>query len=150
MKIKKIIFIIAAVLMGSVPLSVSAAEQGSVRVELPEELAGATVCCFGDDEEERTTLADSKGVAVLSNLEAGTYRIHIPETKGYEFTEAEVKVPMWDETNERMSYEVSVIPKYSRMEEIPKTGDKKPIVLYGVLGSGALAAAGAFSFRKKR
>ena len=147
---RMVVLILCVLLLAQGFVSVSAAEQGSVRVELPEELAGATVCCFGDDEEERTTLADSKGVAVLSNLEAGTYRIHIPETKGYEFTEAEVKVPMWDETNERMSYEVSVIPKYSRMEEIPKTGDKKPIVLYGVLGSGALAAAGAFSFRKKR
>ena len=150
MKFRKIILVITAMLMANVPFSVSAAESGIVRVELPKELSGATVCLFSEDEEEQTIRADEQGVATVSNLEEGTYVIRIPETQGYTFTEAEVKVPMWNETATRMSYEVSVIPKYSRNVETPKTGDENRMGLYAALGSGALALVGVLVFRKKQ
>ena len=153
-KMKTTIWIAVMILMGTIPLSVSAAETGSIRVELPKELSGATVCCLAEEEEELAIQADEQGVAVLSNLQAGEYRIQVLETNGYEFTEAQVRVPMWDEVEKKMSYDITVIPKYSRVtvttSPSPQTGDRQPVLMYALMGGSSLALLGIWFHCRKR
>ena len=141
------------IVLGSVSIPVSAAEYGSIRVELPETLSGATVCCLADDEEEITVQADEQGIATLENLKNGVYRIRVLETQGYQFTEAEVKLPMWDETEKKMTSRVTVVPKYNRViqeMQSPKTGDQTLLLFYSLLAGSALVVFGVWQYRHKQ
>ena len=115
--------------------SVSAvAAEGTIRVELPEDMKGAQLYYSKDDGKETAVKVDDDATAVISNLEAGSYKIRIPDTETLAFTPVEVRIPMWSIEEEKMMYDISVIPKYSREEVIPQTGDDHHGMQYAVLG----------------
>ena len=153
MKIKRMILGMVVILIGSASLPVSAAEYGSIRVELPETLTGATVCCLADDEEEIRVQTDEQGIATLENLKNGVYHIQVLESQGYQFTEAEVKLPMWDDVEKKMTSHVTVVPKYNRVvqePQSPQTGDQQPLLFYGLLAGSSLLVFGIWKYQYKR
>ena len=110
-----------------------------IRLSLPSEMKGQEISYQVDDKEQRVKVQEN-GVAVLENLSPGDYKIHIPDSKEYIFSDVEVRVPTWSEEEERMLYDITVEPKYQKLEKTPRTGDESQILLYGVCGVLAFAA----------
>ncbi len=112
---------------------------GIIRLSLPSEMKGQEISYQVDDKEQSVKVQEN-GVAVLENLSPGDYKIHIPDTDKYEFSDVEVRVPTWSVEEERMLYDITVEPKYQKLEKPPRTGDESQIFLYGVCGVLAFAA----------
>ena len=101
------------------PLSALAAEAGSIEVSLPKNMRGETIYIRKEGEEAQKLLVDDNGIARMDNLASGIYQIDVAETDDYMFTKARVSIPMWSEEEQKMLYEVSVIPKYVQKEKTP-------------------------------
>ena len=126
---------------------------GIIRVELPKEMEGRTVYYSSAGEELKVVVGED-GIAEISNLEPGDYNIQIPNTDEYEFQNVEVRIPSWDEEENRMSYDITVQPKYQRNTRTPQTGDEAPIELYMGIGMvsfiGMIASAVNIKRSKKK
>ena len=86
----------------------------------------------------------------LNDVEDGIYQIFISGDAEYEFVPMLVSMPAWEnESAEELTYEVSVTPKYTKLEKpepeqntlietpstpSPKTGDATQSVMFGVFG----------------
>lgn len=77
---------------------------------------------------------DEEGVARLEDLEEGVYLLNgiVSESKGdQKMLPTLLYLPSWDEAEEKMLYDITVIPKYGI--EPPDTGDKANAVGFTVL-----------------
>lgn len=115
--IHKLLPILIGLLICLCPLHAFAAEVGSIEINLPKEMAGEIVNCAKEGEEKQTITVNENGIAKIENLGEGNYQIEIPETADYTFMPVEVHIPSWSEEEERMLYEITVIPKYSVKEK---------------------------------
>ena len=88
----------------------SFASGGSVKIHLPEKMAGETLLYGKQGETKKIITAPINGIVHLSNLEEGIYEIEIAENGKYEFTPVVVSVPTWSEEEERMLYEIDIFP----------------------------------------
>lgn len=122
---KKLLPILIALLAGLYAFPVFAAE-GSIQITLPEELKGIYVYYTEEGEDSRTVIVDEKGIASITGLKEGMYQIEIPNGLGYEFNPISVHVPSWSEEEQKMLYDISVIPKYIHNVEPPKEEPKEP------------------------
>ena len=138
MKRKYTILIVAFLMICTCTIPVSGAS-GTIRLPLPAEMKGQEIFYQVDGEEKSVQVQDD-GMTVIENLSPGDYKLHIPDSKEYEFSDVEVRVPTWSEEEERMLYDITIEPKYQRVEETPKTGDDAPVILYGAAGLLAFAS----------
>jgi len=99
------------------PLHTLAADCGSIEVHLPKDMKGEAIQIIKEGEEAQTVTVDENGTAKEVDLAVGSYEIEIPETADYKFMPVEVHIPSWSEEEERMLYEITVIPKYSVKEK---------------------------------
>ena len=129
--IRKFMLSMFALFLCMTPLTTLAAEGGSIVVHLPTDMRGEEIYIMKEGEEPQSIIVDEQGIAKVEQLSTGIYQINVGETDDYEFTEAKVSVPMWSEEEQKMLYEVSVIPKYIQKEKpvitkeyvSPQTGD---------------------------
>lgn len=121
------------------PMSAQASE-GTIRMELPKEMEGAQVF-YRNDDVEGTVVVGRDGQVVISQLPVGEYQIRISDTEVYEFQPMELRVPTWSTEEERMLYDITVEPKFSKKGISPQTGDDTPIMLYVTFGSVCLIVA---------
>lgn len=152
---KKIIAIFILLIVCCSQISVFAAT-GSVEIDVPEEAGEITVCYtkIANLEEAQQKEFDGlprDGVEYenqiefhanetirLVDLEEGIYQIQIQGKEEYEFSTAVVSVPMWNETEQLMEYDVRVIPKYVvnipepdvPLEQSPQTGDSNKVGMF--------------------
>lgn len=67
---------------------------------------------------------DSEGIAFLNDLEEGVYLINSFENKNQEAVLPTLFfLPTWDETEQTMLYDVTILPKFGEKNNIPETGD---------------------------
>ncbi len=121
------------------------AEREDFNVEDAEEILGQDIRydnCVEVGEEEVFQLAD---------VEDGIYQIYLSGDEEYEFVPMLVSMPAWEnESAKELSYEVSVTPKYTKLEKpepeqitlietpstpSPKTGDATQSVMFGMFGT---------------
>lgn len=127
--IQKLTPILIGLLICLCPLPALAAEYGSIEVHLPQEMKGEAIQFIKKGEETETVTVDENGIAKAENLEIGTYEVGIPETEDYTFMPVEVHIPSWSEEEQRMLYDITVIPKYSIKEKpVPVKETTTPVV----------------------
>lgn len=118
--------------------------KGYIEVDLPAEAENLTLhyVKLADDQEvkeyEQAVPVTEGNVAVISELENGLYQIQAFGDSEYEFMPSVVSVPMWNEQEKEMQYDITVIPKYThhmQVQEIaPQTGDESLGAGYSLLG----------------
>ena len=127
-------------IIGFFALPVSAAE-GTIQIQMPEELRNGEVH-YEVNGEPNCAHVDENGNLMVRGLEPDTYDISIQDTEQFAFMSMEIPVPMWDEKAQKMEYDITVIPKYSRITKVPETGDTfgTEIVCWG--GVAVICAVG--------
>ena len=149
------------------------AATGEIQVLLPKEAGGLTFhytkvaereelneekvkeLLQNDRTYDENVEVSQEGNILVKNLEEGIYQIWVSGNEEFEFAPMLVSVPAWDEKEQKMNYQVTVTPKYNRIEmepevtvtteepehverepEIlsPKTGDKGQTELYIAFG----------------
>ena len=128
------------------------AASGSIQVSLPqdaketvvqyvkiaecEEIQEKELAGWLEKDVEYTgeTKADSNGTARIPGVEEGIYRIHVSGNKMYQFSDALVSIPIWDEEEKKVLYDVTVSPKYLKMTSAPDTGDESKGMVYLFFG----------------
>lgn len=118
--------------------------KGYIEVHLPTGAENLTLhyVKLADDQEtkeyEQTVPVTEGNVAVISELENGLYQIQAFGDSEYEFMPSVVSVPMWNEQEKEMQYDITVIPKYTHhiqvQETAPQTGDESLGAGYSLLG----------------
>ena len=121
------------------PMSAQAAE-GTIRMKLPKEMEGAQVF-YQKDDVQRTAVVERDGNVIISQLPVGEYQIRISDTEEYEFQPIELRVPTWSTEEERMLYDITVEPKFSKKGISPQTGDQTSPAFYVALGGICLSVA---------
>jgi len=130
--IHKIIPILVGLFICFCSLPALAAEYGSIEVSLPKDMEGEIIQFTKEGKEIQNITVDQNGIAKIEHLSVGTYQINVPETSGYTFVQAHVSIPTWSEEEQKMLYDVTVIPKYTQKEKpiaiketgTPLTGDR--------------------------
>ena len=115
--IQKIAAILCGLLICLCPMYTLAAEYGSIQVSLPKDMEGETIQFIKEGEESQKVTVDEEGIAKAVELAIGSYEVEIPETEDYTFMPIQVHVPCWSEEEQRMLYEITIIPKYSIKEK---------------------------------
>ena len=135
-------------MLGFLTLPVSAAE-GTIQIQMPDELKGSAIHYHINGEPQCADI-DENGRLHVNGLETDTYYIRIQDTQQFAFMDMEIPVPMWDEEDERMEYDITVIPKYSRVSKVPETGDsfQKFVILW--CGVAMLSVAGMILILAKK
>ena len=139
-----------------------------IEVKLPQEAQGLKLYYKKIAERETFDIADAEEIlqqdilydncievsgeegVQLNDVEDGIYQIYISGDAEYEFVPMLVSMPAWEnESAEELTYEVSVTPKYTKLEKpepeqitlietpstpSPKTGDATQSVIFGVFG----------------
>lgn len=114
---------------------------GTIRVKLPEDAENMVVSYKKVAERNEEKLIDGaaiyegkvyalQGEALLENLEEGIYQIQVSGNETFEFSPSIVSIPSWDESEQKMSYDALIIPKYQKIVEPPQTGDSNHAELY--------------------
>lgn len=168
---KKIIPVVALLAACFCQIPVFAAS-GSIEIEVPEKAGNITVCYTKIAEWEETAQDEFDGlpkdnveyenqaefevgeIVRLTNLEEGIYQVQVQGNEEYEFSTAVVSVPMWNEEEQQMEYDIQMIPKYIRnipepeptpepetkvpAEASPQTGDYGKVGIYGIFGMFSL------------
>ena len=148
MKYKKRFLLVGLFLLCFQTLPVSAAK-GTVQIQMPSELSGQEVH-YEINGEQVSSYTDVEGILTVQGLDAGMYEIKL-EKENFEFMPMEIPIPMWDVDKEQMEYDISVIPKYSRLTPVPQTGDEAPIKMFALVGMAACTLIMTMlAFRKKR
>lgn len=122
---RKWLFLCVAVMCCLCPMRTFAAE-GSIRIVMPRAMEGQEIFCKQGEEELATATVDSGGRVTFSGLSAGDYVIEIPSTEEYTFEDLKIRLPMWQEEEHQMVFDVEAIPKYTQnitKEMPPSTGD---------------------------
>ena len=79
--------------------------------------------------------SNEEGLAMLEDLEEGVYLINSLENKeGETILPTLLFLPTWDEIEQKMLYDITIIPKYGVKESNPYTGDESESVTWiGIL-----------------
>lgn len=89
---------------------------------------------------------DEKGFACINLLSVGVYLVYVQNSAGYEtILPTLVSIPSWDEGEEKMNYDIEMIPKHVSTKEtaIPETGDQSQMEVYlTILAATILVIAG--------
>ena len=118
--------------------------KGNIEVQLPKEAKEITLQYSKVEgakqpdrnmEYEYVVTVDEQNIGKLTDLDVGTYQIQAFADGGYEFMPSIVSVPMWNEEEKEMQYDITVLPKYSVHTQPPITGDKGSGMIYGILGT---------------
>lgn len=116
------------------------------------EEAAKTLCSYSAKADAKVYTDDS-GMAVIKDLDTGVYLLHVTGQNQYDIiTPILVSIPMWDEEEGQMQYDITVIPKHSpKPSESPKTGDESKLFLCcgAVLITGAICIAIILRGKKK-
>lgn len=92
---------------------------------------------------------EEDGTTLIQDLEEGVYLLHTYDTNGKEICPTLVFIPTWMENEEKMRYDITVIPKYREVEN-PDTGwDSRERLYGGLLAVSAVVLTGAICTRKK-
>lgn len=94
-------------------------------------------------EPEITVYTNQEGVAVVDGVPVGVYLIYVSDPASYEkIAPSLLSIPSWNVLENKMMYEVEVIPKHSPWpsEDVPPTGDRSNIGNYVAM----LVAASSF------
>ena len=68
--------------------------------------------------------SDSEGIAKIEDLEEGVYLINSFENQdGEVMLPTLLFLPTWDELEEKMLYDITIVPKYGVKQDTPLTGD---------------------------
>ena len=119
--------------------------KGCIEVLLPKEAENLTLHYVKVEDEQteqneyqQTVSVGAGNIGTITELEAGLYKIQVEGDSEYEFMPSVVSVPLWDEQEKEMQYDITVIPKYTHHVEVqetaPLTGDKSFGEGYGLLG----------------
>jgi len=126
--IQKVIPVLLGLILGICPLTAFASETGSIKVHLPEDMAGEYVTFIREETETQKVCVDETGVVKVEDLTGGNYEIQVPETEDYTFMPIQVHVPCWCDEEKQMLYDITIIPKYSVKEKpIPATQILDPV-----------------------
>lgn len=121
--------------------------KGSIEVHLPKEAENVTLQYVKvengkqpDDNAEHKYIVsvDERNIGKITDLDVGTYQIQAFADEGYEFMPSLISVPMWNEEEKEMQYDITVLPKYSVHTQAPVTGDGASGGIYGILGAFSL------------
>lgn len=99
--------------------------------------------------EGEKVITNSNGIASISNLSSGVYLVYASDVAGYEkITPALVSIPMWDEVENSMVYDVEILPKHTPLPEegeadVPLTGMQDHTMMYLLSALGALMIVGS-------
>lgn len=107
---------------------------------------------------DKTLVTDSNGVCSESNLDVGVYLLYASDIAKYEnITPFLISIPVWDDTDKTMSFDVEVIPKHTPLPV------KKPVItrapstgfsggeIFGMLsGASLLVGTGMLALKKKK
>ena len=91
-------------------------------VEVLSQYVDKTSCVTTENQE-----------AFIKGLSEGAYLIQGVEKEGYEIPSTIVSVPNWDEENEQLSYQITVVPKIQKEIRSVQTGDGNQTLLLSVL-----------------
>lgn len=118
--------------------------------EAAEKLAGY------ENKDGQSEITDEKGCVSFSNLEVGVYLVYAEDKPSYDVIESSlVAIPMWDEVEENMMYEVNVEPKHTPRPEtpsntVPQTGLQEKTFYY-LAGAGfCLLMSGHLVVKRKK
>jgi len=93
--------------------------------------------------EGETIVTNRNGVAGISDLAAGVYLVYASDTAGYEdIMPTVVSIPVWNEAEGIMEYDIEILPKHAPALEIPKTGVQDYTGMYLMIATGAFIIAG--------
>lgn len=107
---------------------------------------------------DTTLVTDSNGVCSIGDLDVGVYLVYASDIANYEnITPFIVSIPVWNDVDKTMSYDVNVIPKHTPIPvkepdrcKAPATAYDGGGTLFGVLsGLSLIAGTGMLSLRKK-
>ena len=137
----------AFAMSGSIQITVPQEAQGSVvsyaKIAKREELDESRVSEWMemDIHPEGSVRINEEGKASIEDLPEGIYQIQIVGENGYDFARSLVSIPMWDEEQKSMSYEISIFPKHTytppvkeREVIVPNTGDDNQNNIYIAIG----------------
>ena len=117
--------------------------KGSIEVHVPKEAENVTLQYVKvengkqpDDNAEHKYIVsvDERNIGKITDLDVRTYQIQAFADEGYEFMPSLISVPMWNEEEKEMQYDITVLPKYSVHTQAPVTGDGASGGIYGILG----------------
>lgn len=107
----------------------------------------------------RTMVTEENGVASISDLDVGVYLISAEDIAGYDnITPFIVSIPVWNDADNTMSFDVEVIPKHTPIPEesphengAPPTGYDGSGSVFGVLSCLSLACGtGVLTLKSKK
>lgn len=137
MRLKLLLPLLMVLVIGAQMHTVYAA-QGTIRITLPDDMKEKVVHYSCEGSEEETVSFASEEQVILNELEPGTYKIRVEDTETYTFSESKITLPMWDEEEKKMDYDVEVKPKYQRKELAPETGDMQKGMKFIIIGGISL------------
>ncbi len=117
--------------------------KGSIELHLPKDAENVTLQYVKVEgvkqpdinaDYEHVVSVDERNIGKITDLDEGTYQIQAFADEGYEFMPSLISVPMWNEEEKEMQYDITVLPKYSVHTQAPATGDGISDGVYGMLG----------------
>lgn len=108
---------------------------------------------------DTTLVTDSNGVCSIDDLDVGVYLLYATDIAKYEnITPFLISIPVWNDADKTMSFDVEVIPKHTPLpvkepekSKAPSTGYDGGGTLFGVLSSISLiAGTGMLSVKKRK
>ena len=93
---------------------------------------------------DNKVMTDKNGKAIISDLEVGVYLLRVSDYAEYEnVAPVLISIPTWNEEQESMDFDVTVIPKHSPIvkdtpSEKVQTGDRSLYMLYAILFVGSI------------
>ena len=117
--------------------------KGSIEVHLPKAAKKVTLQYVKVEDAnqpdmnakyEHAVSVNGQNIGEITELDEGIYQIQAFAEAGYEFMPSLISVPMWNEEEKEMQYDITVLPKYSVQTQTPMTGDGGGGMLYGLLG----------------
>ena len=85
--------------------------------------------------EGKTVKTDSKGEAIMNDLEVGVYLLRVVDKANYEqVTPTLISIPTWNQEEDTMDYHITLIPKHGSDKVVTGDGQffREYIALFGI------------------
>ena len=102
---------------------------------------------LGNYESEKEIVQTKNQVVQVGPLSEGVYLIEGVFEEGYEIPSTLVSIPQWNEGEEELSYQVTVMPKIQRTVLPVETGDSTNLTSLIILCAVSLAVVGGITGR---